>query len=118
GAMKRPIELRSGVTQLPERIKALPVDERGYPIPWFVDYVNGKPEFRAMDQHKWVRALKEKLCWVCGQPLGRMMTFVAGCMCGINRTSAEPPSHYDCALWSAKNCPFLNNPDMVRREDE
>lgn len=39
-------------------------------------------------------------------------------MCGINRTSAEPPSHLDCARWSARNCPFLSNPRQVRREDE
>ncbi len=104
---------------LPERMKSLPIDpERQVPVPWFVDWLDGKPEFRAMDQRKWVRAIKEKLCWVCGQKLGRNMTFVAGCMCGVNRTSAEPPNHYDCALWSAKNCPFLNNPSMVRREDD
>src|SRR5437879_499371 len=39
-------------------------------------------------------------------------------MCGINRTTSEPPSHLDCARWSARNCPFLNNPRMVRRQDE
>lgn len=103
---------------MPKRMRTLPVDDRGYPVPWFVDYVNGKPEFRAMDWMKYRRAIKERLCWVCGQPLGRNMAFVAGPMCGINRTSAEPPSHADCARWSAKNCPFLANPRAVRREDE
>ena len=106
-------------TPKPERIQRLPVDERGYPVPWFVDWLpDGKPEFRAMDPSKWRRAIREKLCWVCGQALGVNLVFVAGCMCGINRTSSEPPSHYDCALWSAMNCPFLSNPEMVRREDE
>lgn len=47
-----------------------------------------------------------------------MKCFVAGPMCGINRTSSEPPSHVECGQWSARNCPFLNNPNMVRREDE
>jgi hypothetical protein len=96
----------------------LPVDERGYVIPWFVDYVDGKPEFRAMNLQKFVRAIKEKLCWVCGGRLGIHLTFVAGPMCGINRTSSEPPSHRVCAEWSAVNCPFLSNPRMVRREDD
>jgi hypothetical protein len=27
---------------MPERIKALPLDDRGYPIPFFVAYVDGK----------------------------------------------------------------------------
>jgi hypothetical protein len=96
----------------------LPIDERGYPIPWFVDYLDdGTPEFRAMDARKFKRSVKEKLCWVCGHRLGVHVTFVAGPMCGINRTAPEPPSHRECAEYSARNCPFLNNPRMVRRED-
>jgi len=96
----------------------LPVDERGYPIPWFVAYKDGKPEFRAMDVVKLLEAIKKKLCWVCGQPLGVDLCFVVGPMCGINRNTAEPPSHLECGRWSAINCPFLSNPLTVRREDE
>lgn len=103
---------------LPVRMQHLPVDERGYVVPWFVAYKDGKPEFRAMDGEKFARAIREKLCWVCGSKLGVNVCFVAGPMCGINRTSSEPPSHLDCAEWSARNCPFLSNPRMVRREDE
>jgi hypothetical protein len=111
-------KLRPELGELPSRMRDLPVDKRGYVVPWFVDWIDGEPEFRAMDPHKWNRAIKEKLCWVCGERLGRYMTFVAGPMCGINRTSAEPPTHLECARWSARNCPFLNNPDMIRRVDE
>lgn len=103
---------------LPDRMKHLPSDARGYIVPWFVAWDNGKPEFRAMDPAKFVRAIREKLCWVCGGKLGVHVCFVAGPMCGINRTSSEPPSHLECARWSARNCPFLSNPRMVRREDE
>ncbi len=103
---------------LPMRMQKLPVDERGYVVPWFVDWIDGKPEFRAMDGKKFVCAIREKLCWVCGERLGVHVCFVAGPMCGINRISAEPPSHLDCGAWSARNCPFLSNPQMVRREDE
>jgi hypothetical protein len=102
---------------LPARMRDLPVDERGYPVPWFVAWLDGSPEFRAMDRSKFVRAIREKLCWVCGEKMGVHFTFVAGPMCGINRTSAEPPNHRDCALWSAINYPFLSNPRMVRRTD-
>jgi hypothetical protein len=103
---------------LPDSMKDLAVDERGYPVPFFVDYLDGKPEFRAMDQAKFRRCLKERLCWVCGQKLGVHLAFTVGPMCGLNRTSSEPPSHYSCAAWSARNCPFLSNPRMVRREDD
>jgi hypothetical protein len=106
------------MTELPIRMQSLPIDERGYPVPWFVAWIDGKPEFRAMDGRKLVNAIAKKLCWVCGQKLGTYMCFVAGPMCGINRTSAEPPSHLECGRWSAINCPFLSSPRMVRREDE
>lgn len=112
------VTLRAELEALPSRMKGLPVDERGYVVPWFVDWVDGKPEFRAMNMDKWVRAVRFKLCWVCGDRMGRWMTFVAGPMCGINRTSAEPPAHLECAQWSARNCPFLNNPNAIRRVDE
>ncbi len=110
--------VRPELEPMPSRMQSLAVDERGFPIPWFVAYVDGKPEFRAMDPAKFVRAIREKLCWVCGQRLGVNVCFTAGPMCGINRTSPEPPSHLDCARWSARNCPFLSNPRQVRREDE
>lgn len=110
------IAIRKELGTLPVRMQNLPIDERGYPVPWFVAWQDGKPEFRAMDGVKWIQAVREKLCWVCGQTLGVYKTFVAGPMCGINRTSAEPPSHLECARWSAINCPFLSNPKQSRRD--
>jgi hypothetical protein len=104
---------------IPERMKHLPIDERGYPVPWFVGWIDeNTPEFRSMDYKKFIRALKEKLCWVCGNPLGRHLAFVLGPMCTITRTTAEPPSHRECAEWSVKACPFLSKPKIVRREIE
>lgn len=110
--------IRPELDALPSRLHLLPLDDRGYPVPWFVAWVDGKPEFRAMDMEKRIRAVQERRCWVCGQPLGKWLTFVIGPMCGINRIAPEPPSHYECATWSARNCPFLSRPHMVRREDE
>jgi hypothetical protein len=103
--------------RVPNKMSHLPVDGRGYVVPWFVAWRDGKPEFRAADGSKWVKAIRERLCWVCGGPLGSNICFVAGPMCGINRTSSEPPSHLECGRWSARNCPFLNNPNAVRRQD-
>jgi len=110
--------VRPELEALPPRIARLPLDERGYPVPWFVAYVDGKPEFRAADAEKWKRAVIEKLCWVCGDPLGIHLAFVLGPMCGITRTTAEPPCHLECAQWSARNCPFLNLTMQKRREDD
>lgn len=101
---------------LPARMKSLPVDADGHPVPWFILYIGGVPDFRIMDQGKIIRALKESLCWVCGEPMGLAKgTFVIGPMCAVNRTSSEPPSHYDCGLYSARYCPFLTTPRRKRR---
>jgi len=98
-------------------MRKLPIDERGYPVPFFVQWIDGKPEFRIMDGDKLVRCVKERLCWVCGQPLFREMVFVAGPMCAVNRLSSEPPSHRECARYAVQACPFLVKPHMTRREE-
>lgn len=48
--------------------------------------------------------------------MGANKCFVIGPMCGVNRNTSEPPCHLDCAQWSARNCPFLSNPNMTRNE--
>lgn len=118
GRDDRSLWLRPELTlPLPPRIRSLP-RFRGYPVPWFVGELNGEPEFRGMNARKLVEAVKAKLCWVCGQQLGVHKTFTVGPMCGVNRVSAEPPSHYSCAEWAARNCPFLTRPHAKRREDD
>jgi hypothetical protein len=109
--------MRPELTDPPPRIAKLPLDRRGYPVPWFVQWVNGEPEFRAMDPAKWRAALQERRCWVCGERLGSYLAFVIGPMCAITRTTSEPPNHRECAQWSVVNCPFLSRPRMVRRQD-
>ena len=99
---------------LPERMRRLPVDHRGFPVPWFVAWQDGAPFFPAMDHEKFIRAWDHGLCWVCGQPTGRFRTFVIGPMCAVNLTSSEPPCHIECARFSARRCPFLANPRMQR----
>jgi hypothetical protein len=108
---------------MPNPMKRLPRDEVGRPIPFFVAEVDGVHDFRVMDPEALVTCILHQRCWVCGEKLKRRRnssapkgTFVAGPMCLINRTSAEPPSHGECAEWSAKACPFLAKPGKERRE--
>lgn len=102
---------------MPPRIARLPRDHRGYPIPWFVAVLDdGSRDFRIADGDKRRDAVRFSLCWVCGGPLGANLAFTIGPMCAVNRISAEPPGHYDCATYSARVCPFLATPQMVRRE--
>lgn len=105
--------------EIPERIAKLPRDpERAYPVPWFVAWIDGKPVFKAADGAKLATAIKFRRCWICGQPLGKWLAFVVGPMCTVNRVSAEPPMHKDCANYSVRVCPFLLNPKQKRNPKE
>lgn len=114
----QPHPLRPGLPELPERIARLPVDERGYPVPWFVAFVDGKPDFRVVGANKRRDAVQMHRCWVCGERLGVYLTFTIGPMCVVNRVTSEPPAHTECAEFSAKACPFLTRPKMRRREND
>jgi hypothetical protein len=103
---------------LPERMRKRPVSDEGFPVPWFVGWINGKPDFRTMDSDKMVIAVRHKRCWMCGQPLGKFLTFAIGPMCAVNRTISEPPSHLACVEYGVKACPFLTQPRMRRNEKD
>ena len=76
---------------LPHRMRKLPISDRGFPVPRFVPWINGQPEFRGFDGEHLSRCVKLKRCWLCGEPLGKFMAFVIGPMCAVNRVSSEPP---------------------------
>jgi len=117
--------LRAGLPPVPRRMQSLPLDPRGYPVPWFVQWLDeqdqpspagvGRPEFRIMDAAKYRDAIKHDLCWCCGQRLGTYKAFLIGPMCAVNRVSSEPPNHLECAQFSAQACPFLSRPKAQRR---
>jgi hypothetical protein len=104
--------------ELPDRMRHLPINDEGYPVPYFVPYVDGKPEFRGFNGEKLAICVRHRRCWLCGEPLGKNIVFVIGPMCAVNRVSAEPPSHYDCAKYAAMTCPFLSQPRMRRNEKD
>jgi hypothetical protein len=100
--------------ELPQRMKHLPRDKRGFPVPYFVQWQDGQPLFPIFDPTKWIRCVTKARCWVCGDELGRWMTFAIGPMCVVNRISSEPPCHAECANFSMRACPFIINPAMRR----
>lgn len=108
--------LRPGLPDLPPAMLGMPVDDRGYPVPFFVATVNGKPDHRIVEPTRLIQAVAKRLCWICGRPLNWPLVSVIGPMCGINRISAEPPSHHKCAAFSVQACPFLSRPHARRRE--
>lgn len=114
--MTAPTPLRPELPPLTPRLKRLPIDHRGYPVPFFVAYVDGVPDHRIIDPAKIVHCVKENLCWLCGERLGTYIAFVIGPMCAVNRISGEPPEHRECAEYAVKACPFLSRPQAHRRE--
>jgi hypothetical protein len=109
----------------PVRIARLPKDHRGYPVPWFVAYFKdgkevarpeGEPDFRVLAGGKRELAVRKRLCWICGEPLGVHQVFAIGPMCAVNRTTMEPPGHRVCMEYSAQACPFLTVPARRRNE--
>ncbi|MDX3026767.1 hypothetical protein [Streptomyces scabiei] len=110
----------------PPRIARLPRNQAGYPIPWFVDYVDGEPDFRIADTRKQQGASVFRCCWLCGHalrnnvlgPAATQYAYVIGPMCAVNRVSSEPPAHRDCAVYAVTACPFLTTPGMRRRAIE
>lgn len=103
---------------MPDKIAALPRDDLGRPVPWFVHHVDGEPEFRVIRPNGIALAVREQRCWICGKLRFGVtaQAFVVGPMCAVNRVSSEPPSHLACAIYAARVCPFLANPSKRRRE--
>lgn len=119
--------MRGELPALPRRMQRLPIDHRGFPVPWFVQWFKdgapsecgeGEADFRVVDSSKIAIAVNRKRCWVCGDHLGVHLCFVIGPMCAVNRVISEPPSHFECAEFSAKACPFMTRPRMRRNEKD
>jgi hypothetical protein len=102
---------------LPVRMARRPISDRGFPVPWFVtNKIDGVWDFVNIHPGRIAEAYMRKKCWLCGEPLGRYAAFVIGPMCAVNRVSAEPPSHRECAEYAVKACPFLAKPNMRRND--
>ena len=101
---------------IPERLGRRPWSQKHKaPIPWFVEMVNGEPDFRVVKTARMMEAIDKRLCWICGERLGQFMAFSVGPMSAINHISSEPPGHKECAIYSALACPFLSHPNKDRR---
>src|SRR4051812_16900869 len=69
---------KSRFPDMPARIKRLRVDHRGYPVPYFVAWINGRPDHRVVDGSKLWPAMNDRRCWICGQRLGANLAFALG----------------------------------------
>ena len=106
--------------EIPKELSHLKVDPRGYPIPFFVSYVDGKPEFRFLNTDRVLMIIDKKLCHICGKKLPKdYCYFIAGPLGLKNGISSDAGMHRVCAEFSLKACPhlFFQNADY-RVNDE
>jgi hypothetical protein len=93
---------------IPEAIKRLPRDARGYPIPWAqFRGDDGAADFRTVDQGLVDRCIDERLCGICGEQLAQWVVFIGGPACLTYRLFKDPAMHPACAAFAAIACPFI-----------
>lgn len=103
--------------EMPSRLASLPKDERGFPIVGFATIINGKPDFRVVDEPKADAAFIRGDCALCMQPMGRFRALVGGPMSIKNGLFNDGPMHRECAEYALKVCPFLAAPKWAYAKD-
>jgi len=102
---------------IPKELEHLPVDPRGFAIPYFVSFIDGKPEFRLLDISKQYKCIADRLCAVCGRKLPKdSMFFIGGILTFTNRVCTDPGMHRICAEYSLMTCPHMYYERAQRRE--
>lgn len=79
-----------------------------YPVPFVMLWVDGKPDFRAVDVEKLIECFEGRLCGICGRRLGELAFFIGGDACKRSHLFQDPAMHPGCAWFAASVCPFLN----------
>ena len=101
-------------TQQPKRVQKLP-EHQGLKIPYSVAIdEGGKPNYNLTDAEKYITCIRENKCFICGQTLGKHKAFMLPPLAVLRLQHNIPPSHRDCAIWSAETLPStLNNKPML-----
>lgn len=108
------------LVELPKRMRKLPKDKRGYPVPVIVlRDKNKQPHFTINDHHKSSKAAIKQLCSICGDPLKKDIWFIGGPICFTHYAGAflDPPVHHDCGEYALKVCPYLGAPNYAKLLD-
>lgn len=102
--------------EIPDFLRHLPVDDRGYPVPFFVPWKGGKPMFLYADERKVANCADRRICGICGKLLTRLDSFMITGPIGLsNRVASDAPMHKRCAEYSMKICPHMYFEKAQRR---
>jgi hypothetical protein len=105
------------MNKFPARIRKLPRDTHGHPIPWFAwRDAEGQVHITTIDQQKRRWSYQFGICQICGQRLGAYKAFALGPNQVETRTTTEGPAHPGCVRYALRVCPFLSNPNWKRHD--
>lgn len=102
---------------IPDRMRHLPLDPRGYPVPVIVMRDrDGNPLFAANAEEDRQRMFREDRCHICGKRLDRGRWFVGGHLsaCAAHGQFMDGGLHGDCAHYALKVCPYMAAPTYGR----
>ncbi|MCV9964336.1 hypothetical protein OIU34_20830 [Pararhizobium sp. BT-229] len=105
--------MQQKTVSIPERMRALPIDPRGYPVPVNVTRDrHGKPNFATNDETVRQTLFREDRCGICGEKLLRGRWSIGGPGSALHPDGAflDPPMHYECAQYAVQVCPYLAMP--------
>ena len=99
---------------IPRRMRALPRDHRGYPVPFVVlRDADNKPHFAINNDLRVLKCLREERCPICGYRLDKIIWFIGGPGSAFhdNGRYLDPPMHEECAMYALQVCPYLAAPN-------
>jgi hypothetical protein len=95
---------------IPERMRHLGVDERGYPQFYIaLRDRDGVCHFIFNDHRRSFRCVTENLCSLCGTKLESDRWFVGGPLSAFceQGTYFDPPMHFECMRYAVQVCPWM-----------
>lgn len=96
--------------EVPPKMRLLPRDRRGYPVPWIVQRdLTGRPFFVLNDVEKTMACGRRKVCGICGRKLERDSWLVGGPGAAFHEHGAflDPPMHHACGRYALRVCPYI-----------
>lgn len=106
---------------LPERMRNLPTDHRGYPIPAnILKDENGVYHFIINDENKRQEQIRLQNCAICDGPLNGEFWFVGGPLSALHPEGAyiDTAQHYECVTYALQVCPYLATRPYKRPDPE
>lgn len=103
---------------IPPELAHLELDERGYPIPYFVGKIDGKYNFRYQDRKKRDACIRFRWCPICAKRLDTDFSYVITGPHGLkNKVVSDAPMHLLCAEFSMQACPHIHFEKAERKAE-